>query len=304
MRVSKLQDHLYLIDLETGGFRNFVSSYLLKGDKAIVVETGPRSSVENLLNGLKEIGVETENVSYVAVSHVHLDHAGGVGTLVKNLPNARVIVHPRGAAHLIDPEKLWDQSQQVMGKITDLYGKPEPVDPQRIVDSRDGMNFDVGNGVKLQVVETLGHASHHQSYRDLLGGGIFPGDAAGIYLKEFDTVVPTIPAPFLLDKALFSLDKLIALKPAALYYSHFGAASDPLAKLEGYERQLTLWVKTAREGLAAKHDLEEIRTMILEKDVISRKAIEFISSHPVLNETVLNNSVQGAVWFAEKYPSP
>jgi len=300
MHVTKLQEHISLIDVETAGFENFIASYVLKGKQVAIVETGPTSSVPNLLAGLKELGVKLGDVAYVAVSHIHLDHGGGVGTLLKHLPNAKAVVHQRGAAHLANPEKLWEQSKQVLGSITDMYGAPEPVPFERIIAATDGMVLDVGNGVSLRVVETLGHASHHQSHFETLGSGLFSGDAAGIYLREFDSVVPTTPAPFRLDSALASLDKLIALKPKALYYSHFGSASDPVGRLRAYANQLKLWVRIAREGVENKQTLSGVRERILESDAAIRRATGFIEAHPVLSETVLNNSVQGVMGFAEK----
>jgi glyoxylase-like metal-dependent hydrolase (beta-lactamase superfamily II) len=202
---------------------------------------------------------------------------------------------------LANPEKLWQQSREVLGKITELYGKPEPVPPERIIAAEDGMTFDLGKDVKLRVVETLGHASHHQSYYETWGHGVFPGDAAGIYLREFDAIVPTTPAPFRLDSALVALDKLISLKPKALYYSHFGGASDPVGRLKTYAEQLRLWSRIARQGVEEKRSLEEVRQKIIESDGQIRKAVRFIETHPVLNETVLNNSVQGFMQFAERY---
>ncbi len=301
MHVTRLEQHVYLIDVETAGFENFIASYVLKGEKAAIIESGPTSSVPNVLLGLKKVGVKPEEVAYVAVSHVHLDHGGGVGTLVKSLPAAKVIVHPRGAPHLANPEKLWQQSREVLGAITDFYGQPEPVPPERIIGTEDGATFSLGKGVSLTVVETLGHASHHQSYYETRGRGVFPGDAAGIYLRELDAIVPTTPAPFRLDGALAALDKLGGLKPKALYYSHFGSASNPLERLRAYADQLRLWGEVVLQSVQEKQSLEEVRRRIIERDSQVRKALTFIEAHPVLNETVLGNSIQGFMEFAEKH---
>ena len=174
MHVTKVEKHVYQIDVGTAGVKNFIASYILKGKQVAMVETGPTSSVPNLLFCLDELNVKPEDVAYVAVSHIHLDHGGGVGRLLKYLPKAKVIVHPRGAPHLANPEKLWQQSKEVMGSLTKMYGKPEPVPEERIIAATDGMMFDVGNNISLKVVETLGHASHHLSYYEPLSEGIFP----------------------------------------------------------------------------------------------------------------------------------
>jgi len=217
------------------------------------------------------------------------------------LPKAKVIVHPRGAPHLANPEKLWQQSREVMGSITEIYGKPEPVPEERLIAATDGMTFDVGNDVRLRAVETLGHASHHLSYYEPLSRGIFSGDAAGIYLKEINVIVPTTPSPFRLDIALTSLDKLAGLKPQVLYYSHFGKAYNAMEKLQTYAQQLKLWAKIAKEGIEKKESLEAVSKRIIESDRTIQKAREYIKAHPVLSETVLNESVRGFMDFVKKF---
>jgi glyoxylase-like metal-dependent hydrolase (beta-lactamase superfamily II) len=301
MGVTKLDDHISMIDVETAGIQGFIASYVLRGRRVALIETGPTSSVPNLLAGLKELDVKLEDVAYVAVSHVHLDHGGGAGTLLRHLPNAKVIVHQRGAPHMSNPEKLWQQSQEVLGDITNLYGAPEPVLENRIIPVTDGMTFDIGNDVRLNVVETLGHASHHVSYYETQGKEVFPGDAAGIYLNEINAIVPTTPSPFRLDIALASLDKLAKLKPQALYYSHFGKSINALEQLKAYERQLRLWAAIAKQVLDRKENLATISKRIRSEDPAIRKALGYIRVHPVLGETVLNESVQGIIGFVEKF---
>ena len=301
MQITKLESYLYQIDVETAGIKNFIASYVLKGEQTAIVETGPNSSLPNLLSCLKKLSITLEDIAYVAVSHIHLDHGGGVGTLLKHLPKAKVIVHPRGVPHLANPEKLWQQSKDVLGNIAEIYGKPEPVPEEKIIAATDGMTFDIGRDVSLKVVETLGHASHHLSYYEPLSEGIFPGDAAGIYLNEIDVIVPTTPSPFRLDVALASLDRLISLKPKVLYYSHFGKAYNAVEKLQTYAQQLKLWAKITKQGTENKDNLEAISERIIESDAAIQKAKEYIKAHQVLSETVLNESVQGFIDFVEKH---
>jgi len=295
MHTKKIGENLFLIDLETGGFKNLIASYVLKGAKSIIVETGPSSSIPNLLSGLKELNVRTEDVAYVAISHVHIDHGGGVGTLLKSLPNAKVIVHQRGALHLVNPEKLWLQSRVVLENVAEIFGMPEPVPEDRILVASDGSSFDIGNGAKLKAVETLGHASHHLSFYESLNGGIFVGDAAGAYINEFDLIVPTTPPPFVLDAALESLSKLISFAPRALYYSHFGKASSAITRLQNYALQIKQWAKIAEDGVRKKQGADEIRERILAEDENMHRVASFLMSHPILRKTVIQNSVQGFV---------
>jgi glyoxylase-like metal-dependent hydrolase (beta-lactamase superfamily II) len=298
LHTKEIGKNLFLIDLETGGIPKIIASYILKGDKTIIVETGPSSSIPNLLSGLKELNVKAEDVAYFAISHVHIDHGGGAGCLLKLLPNAEVIVHPRGVPHLVNPEKLWLQAKEVLGDLAEMFGEPVPVPEDRIFAAADGVTFEVGN-VQLKAIETLGHASHHLSFYEPVNKGVFPGDAAGIYLSQFDRVVPTAPPPFRLDIALASLDKLIRFDPQALYFSHFGNASDAVKRLRDYALQIQLWADIAREGVKNKRSAEEIRERIISEDKVMRELAGFLRSHPIYVKTVLENSVQGFIKFAE-----
>ena len=300
MYSKKLNDHVYLIDLKPMGIENFVASYALTGNKTMIVETGPTTSIENLLTGLREIGIKDDEVDYVAVSHIHIDHAGGAGTLMEHLPNARLLAHARGAPHLVKPEKLWRQTKQVLGEIADMYGKIHPVPEERIIKATDGMAVKLGEGVRLKVLETLGHASHHLSFYENSSKGVFTGDAAGVYLKSLDAVIPTAPPPFNLEMALTSLNRLIELAPKKLYYTHFGVGDDAVKRLEAYAAQLKFWAKLVLEGMENGEDLEAIYERVLEKDASTRKAADFIKNHLVLRRGVIMQNIQGFIEYFKK----
>ncbi len=299
MHTKEIGKNLFQVELETGGFKNLICSYIIKGAKTILVESGPTSSVPKLVSGLKELNINFEDVEYVAVTHVHLDHGGGAGTLLKFLPNAKVLVHPRGMPHLINPERLWPSSQAVLGFVSEIFGKPEPVPKERIIPVTEG-SFDLADGAKLRVIETLGHASHNLSFYESLNGGVFPGDAAGTYFPEFDVVMPTTPPPFHLGAALASLDKLISLKPTVLYYSHFGKASNGVQRLKDYKLQLQLWAKIAEEGVRKNQSLEEMRDRIIAEDKVMHQLADYLKSHRIYSRTALGNSVQGFIDYAKQ----
>lgn len=304
MHITKIDEHIHLVDLESAGIKDFIASYILMGKNSharAIVETGPASTVHNLLSALTELNVKPEEVVYVAVSHIHLDHSGGAGILLKHLPKAKLIVHPRGAPHVTNPEKLWAQSKEALGVIAEKYGKPEPVPEERIIVATEGMTFTIGDAVKLKVIETLGHASHHLAYYETLSHGIFTGDAAGIYLNKHDVVVPTTPWLFRLDIALASLEKLIKLKPQDLYYSHFGKAYKAIEKLQSYSKQLELWADTAKRGIEKGEKLEAISRRILESDAALQKVSKYIKQHLILSQTVLCQSVEGVTKYVEKF---
>jgi glyoxylase-like metal-dependent hydrolase (beta-lactamase superfamily II) len=285
------------------GIENVIASYVLRGDKVAVVETGPTTSIPNLFAGLQEIGIRNEEVEYVAVSHIHIDHAGGAGTLLQKLPNAKLIVHPRGAPHLIEPQKLWESTLQVLGKIAELYGKIQPVPKERILTAYDGMAIDLGNRIELKVLETLGHASHHLSFSENQDHGIFPGDAAGIYVNTYNVIVPTTPPPFNLEVTLASINRLIALKPKQLYYTHFGPTRKAVEKLEEYASRLKLWAKIVSDSIKNRENLDTICQKVLEKDDSMKSAVDYIRSNLIFREGIIKQDVQGFIEYLKKNSS-
>jgi glyoxylase-like metal-dependent hydrolase (beta-lactamase superfamily II) len=298
MHTKEIGKNLYQVELNTGGIKQLICSYIIAGPKPMLVESGPTNSVPNLISGIEELDIKLEAIEYVAVTHIHLDHGGGAGTLLKSLPNAKVIVHPRGAPHLVDPERLWPSSQAVLGYVSEVFGKPEPVPKDRIIALTEG-TFDLGDSGKLTVLETLGHASHNLSFQESFNGGVFPGDAAGTYLPECGVVVPTTPPPFYLESALASLDKLIALNPTALYFSHFGKADDAVNRLKAYKEQLQLWANIAEAGVKANLSLEQIRDNIIAQDPVMIEISPYVKDHYIYKKTVLENCVRGFLEYVK-----
>ena len=300
MYTKRLNDFLYLIDLKPRGLERFSGSYVIKGKRAGIVETGPRLTVENLLAGLKEIGIKKEEVEYVFVTHIHIDHAGGAGTLLPHLPNAHLLVHERGVPHLVDPKKLWISSLQVLGEIAELYGEFQPVPKERVLVAKKGMVVDMGAGVDLKVLEMPGHASHELAFYEKKSRGIFPGDAAGIYLDRFNVILPTTPPPFHLEMALSSLKGLIEMKPRWIYYSHFGSASDAVEKLKTYATRLTLWGKIVHNGMKNGEDIETICERISERDPLTTEIEGYIAKHLILNRGIVKPNVYGFMQYYQK----
>jgi len=249
---------------------------------------------------LKEIDVKNEDINYIMVSHIHIDHGGGAGTLMQHLPNAKLIVHLRGAPHIINPEKLWEQSKQVLGEVAIAYGKIEPVPENRVITPSDGTLIDLGGSVQVKILETLGHASHHLAYFDSDSQGIFQGDAAGIYFPQLDVTIPTAPAPFHLEITLASLEKLVRLQPKHLYYTHYGPVNNAVERIKRYEAQLHLWATIVSEAVKRGDTIESIHEQILQKDPQMKTAIDFINKHLVLREGVVMQNVQGYVEYFKK----
>lgn len=208
----------------------FDAFYLVREHgEAAFIDSGTSYAVPRAMAALESHGLSREQVRWVIVTHVHLDHAGGAGALMRELPNARLVVHPRGAPHMIDPSKLIAGSTAIYGEeeMKRSYGEIVPVDAARVVEMNDGERLDL-NGRPLRFLDTPGHALHHFCVFDERHAAIFTGDTYGFSYREFDTgegpcVFPTT-TPVQLDPAAFhdSVDRLMALEPSSIYLTHFG----------------------------------------------------------------------------------
>jgi len=196
---------------------------------AALVDTGTRHSVPHLLASLAELCIRPEAVDYVIATHVHLDHAGAAGALLAVCPNARLVVHPKGARHLIDPAKLIAGSMAVYGEalFAQLYGEITPVPAERVIEADDGYTLDF-HGRALTFIDTPGHARHHFCIHDDSSNSLFTGDTFGISYREFDVdgqpfIFPTTtPVQFEPEALHASIDRLMALNPTAAYLTHYG----------------------------------------------------------------------------------
>jgi glyoxylase-like metal-dependent hydrolase (beta-lactamase superfamily II) len=301
MHTRQLSEHIYIIDLQPLGIPNFIASYVLRGnDSTAIIETGPTCSINNLLSGLQELGVSEEDVEYVAVSHIHIDHAGGAGTLMQHLPNAKLLVHPKGAAHMVNPQRLWEASKQVLREVAIAYQEIQAVPENRVVTPSDGTVIDLGGNIKFNVLETLGHASHHLGFFEPSSNGVFQGDAAGIYIPPLNVTIPTTPAPFQLDTTIASIQRIIEMSPARLYYTHFGPVENAVEHLNDYVAQLQLWEKTVAESMKMGDNPQTMYQKILDSDPQMKKAEEFIRNHIVLRKGVVMQNIQGFVEYLKK----
>lgn len=209
------------------------SHLIVENGRAAFVDTGPNSGVPLLLDALHQKGVETADVDYVFLTHVHLDHAGGAGELMKHLPNARVVVHPRGAAHLTDPSKLIRGATQVYGEqgFQKMFGDVVPIDEERLFLTDDMQQFELA-GRALQCFFTEGHARHHYCLWDAESAGIFTGDSFGVSYREFDTtngafIYPTTtPIDFDPAEAHKAIDRIMAYEPEQIFLTHYSRVTE------------------------------------------------------------------------------
>jgi glyoxylase-like metal-dependent hydrolase (beta-lactamase superfamily II) len=201
--------------------------------------------VPTLLDVVTQLGLTPRQVDYVIPTHVHLDHAGGTGPLMEACPHARLIVHPKGAPHLLDPTKLTAGAIEVYGKTAFErdFGRLVPVAESRTTLADDGLTIDLG-GRELVFIDTPGHANHHGCIFDARTRGFFTGDTFGIAYRELDTAegpllfAPTTPVAFDPDRWLASLDRLMAFQPATMYLTHFGPIAEPDAHVDALRQSI------------------------------------------------------------------
>ncbi len=221
------------IDTEYERPRLDASHLIVHRGRAAFVDTGANNAVPGLLAALAAKGLAPEQVDYIFLTHVHLDHAGGAGLLVRHLPDATVIVHPRGLRHLADPSKLIAGTIAVYGEegYRRLYGELSPIPEARLRAAQDGERFLLG-GRPLETLYTPGHALHHYCLHDVEARAIFTGDTFGISYRETDTeagpfIFPTTtPVQFDPPALHASIDRLLALQPEAMYLTHYSRVAD------------------------------------------------------------------------------
>jgi glyoxylase-like metal-dependent hydrolase (beta-lactamase superfamily II) len=245
------------IDTLLGGWAEVTAGYLITGTAPVLVETGSQTSVPALLAALDELGVAPEELAGIAVTHIHLDHAGGVGDVAAAFPKATVYVHEKGARHLVDPTRLVDSAALVYGELLDsLYGRLTPTDPARVHVLVDGEDIEVSTNRRLTTVDSPGHAKHHLALHDSDSGLLFAGDAVGVRLPQAGILRPATPPPdFDLDQAITSLRRFADRRPSGVALAHFGLVPDPMATLQEAEETLTRWAEVAEAAWQSGEDI-------------------------------------------------
>lgn len=290
-----LGNNITLID--SGMHRpGLAACYLLtSGDEAVFIETGTAHSVPLMLNALEAAGMTSEQVRYVIPTHVHLDHAGGVGVLMRHCPNAKLAIHPRGAPHMIDPGKLYAGATAVYGEATmkKVYGDIPPVDEGRVIPMEDAAAIEFGAGRTLLFLDTPGHARHHSCIYDEQSQGFFTGDTFGLSYREFDTnrgpfLMPTTtPVQFEPDAWMNSLDRMLGYEPQAMYLTHYGKLEDVQALALVLKRGIQKYVDIARQHADHEHRHQAI------KDALYLHTIEDLRHHGcTLTENEIKNILE------------
>ena len=258
----------------------FDAAYLIvENGRAAFVDTGTNFAVPRLLATLESLGLAREAVDYVIPTHVHLDHAGGVGLLMSHLPKATAIVHPRGARHMIDPSALVAGATAVYGEaeMARSYGQIVGVPADRVKETSDGMTLSLA-GRELQFLDTPGHARHHHCIWDTRTRGFFTGDTFGLSYREFDTeqgpwLLPTTtPVQFEPDKLRESVQRLLSYRPECMYLTHYSRVRDVQRLGESFLAQLDRLVAIGRSVKSAPDRHDALKRALLAEYVAIVKA--------------------------------
>ena len=257
MPSTRIGDGVIQIDTLLGGWEQVTAGYLVEGPEPVLVETGSQTSVPALLAALGELGVDAGDLAGIAVTHIHLDHAGGAGDVAAAFPNATVYVHEKGARHLVDPSKLVASASMVYGDLLDtLYGRLSPTDAARVHVLEDGEELRVGPNRTLTTIDSPGHAKHHLALHDSHTGLLFVGDAVGVRLPDAGVLRPSTPPPdFDLEHAVDSLRKFAARRPTGIALAHYGLVPDPDTVCEEAEGTLRRWAEVAEKAWQEGRDI-------------------------------------------------
>ena len=267
--IYRYSDNLYGIDAHYDGKDGAVMAYLLvSGGEAALVETAHNGSVPHVLAAMEELGVSRESVKYVCVTHVHLDHAGGAGSYMREFPNAKLVVHPRGARHMIDPAKLVEGVKEVYGpeETVRLYGEIIPVPAERVIAAQDGETLEIG-ALRLECIDAPGHAKHHMVFFEKTSRSLFSGDAFGIAYGCMETprgrwaIVTASPVQFDPEAMKKTIDHIVSLAPEAVYLTHFGRLTNIAEVAESLKEGVDKYVEI---GLASRGERAELSRRLSE----------------------------------------
>lgn len=245
------------------------SHLVVENGRATFVDTGANSSVPLLLDALQKENIDALDVEYVFLTHVHLDHAGGAGLLMQSLPNARAVLHPRGAPHMIDPTKLIAGAKAVYGddSYATMYGDIQPIDERRVIVADDGQEIALA-GRTLRTVYTEGHARHHYCLVDEASRGVFTGDSFGLSYRELDTakgefIYPTTtPVHFDPPEAHKAIDRIMAEQPRQLFLTHYSRVTDLARLADDMHKRIDDFV-----NIAERHAADDDRTRVMHESM-------------------------------------
>lgn len=254
------------IDTFYGGRERYTAAYLIAAREPGLVETGPTTSHEHVVAGLERLSISPRDLAHVVVTHIHLDHAGGVGAIADTFPSATIHVHAAGARHLADPTRLVDSATRIYGadRMSALFGPVVPVAPDRINALEDGDRIELGERA-LDVMATPGHAKHQVALVDDATGVVFTGDALGIHPPDLPVLRPATPPPdYDLEAALSSIGRIrdAATAGGTLLFAHFGPVREVERICELAARRFTAWTEVVGAELDRGGDIDSVVALL------------------------------------------
>ncbi|MFC2039361.1 MBL fold metallo-hydrolase, partial [Chloroflexota bacterium] len=260
-------DGIYRVEFDNPKAQENTEVYLVRGAAAAIIETGPAIMVPEILVALRLLDLHERDIRYTILTHLHLDHAGGAGQLARELPNTKIVVHQRGAGHLIDPRKLIEGTQRAFGADFEKeHGAIVPIASEQVLSVQGGETLDLG-GRQLELVYTPGHAAHHLVILDRKTRGLFCGDTLGQYFPEVDLLVPVPALPlFNVEMTRESIEKIRRLKPAVLLFSHGGPRRDVERLIRGFEDSIDILDTIASEAHSQGLDAEQLSERLRQHD--------------------------------------
>ncbi len=298
MYSTSVAERVYMLDTYALGQPKTVAAYVIKGPKVALVDCGYASSHQNLLKGLAELGIMPSDVRYLIPTHVHLDHSGAAGHLIKEMPNAEVIAHEKAVPHLVDPSKLVESATKVFGEvIMELYGAPQPVPQTRITAVGKEAHLDLGDGMTVTLVHTPGHAPHQISMMLDVGRELVTADAVGIVYPDLKTLIPTTPPPsFDPDQLVSSVRSLEQMDPARLLTPHFGPRSDVSYVFENTKEKVTKWVRDVSDMRGRGASVDDA-SEALELRVAAESGVQDL---PIYVKVSIRTSVMGIMRYLSR----
>ncbi|WP_172368947.1 MBL fold metallo-hydrolase [Sporosarcina jiandibaonis] len=278
----RLNERIFLIDGFDLGVPERTGTYVIDEEALTLVDTGPSPSVKHVKKGLGKLGFSLDQVKYIIVTHIHLDHAGGAGLLLEQCPNAKVVVHPRGARHLANPARLVAGAKMVYGeRFSELFDPVVAIPEERLLIKDDGDKLEIGPACTLSFLDTPGHAKHHFSIYDPVSNGMFTGDTVGIRYEQLirdgvDLYLPsTSPNQFDPDAMQQEIERMLMLDLDYIYFGHFGMTSNPNMSLRQVAKWLDIFMEEAESiseesnnhEILAGRLLESVRNHLREKNV-------------------------------------
>ncbi|MRG87267.1 MBL fold metallo-hydrolase [Salinibacillus xinjiangensis] len=279
-----LGQQITLTDVYDLGMEQRTGSYLFHERDLTIVETSASPSIPYLLKGLKSLSINPRDIKYIIVTHIHLDHAGGVGLLLEKCPNAKVVVHPKGKRHLANPSKLIAGARAVYGdQFDELFDPIVPVPEERLITKEDGATLQIGENRTLTFIDSPGHAKHHFSIYDPVSNGVFTGDTIGVYYPQtktngFEFVLPsTSPNQFDPDAMLNSLEKIKNLNVDQIFFGHYGRTENPQLIYEQIWYWLPKFVDAGKKVMEEKPDSSLDEKVGAVSNELLRSVTEFLA---------------------------